>query len=213
MGKENIKDVFKHWIWKNARQYGEFGLPLIAKSEVVPKKLLPFNYVGSNKLTDEEKKETYIHFFIDDYQFERVWNNPKAYLARFKKFGGIIMPDFSVYQNFPKALQIYNVFKSRMLSFYYQENGIDVITNVTWSNLESLDWTLDGLPKNSVIALSSNGVLNKNVIDNFIEIYNEAIKRLEPTKILIVGRVPKEIQDDRIITFESHSQRMERKVI
>lgn len=209
MGKD-IKDVFKYWIFKDASQFGEFGLPLIRKSEVIPKGLLPFNYVRSSKMSDEEKKETYIHFFIDDYQFERVWNNPKSYLDSFKKFAGIIMPDFSVYTNFPKALQVYNVYKSRLLSFYFQQNGIDVIPNITWSDERSLDWVLDGLPINSVVALSSNGVLNKHVIDDFINIYNKVMIQLKPTKIIFVGRVPEKLKDNRIIEFESHSQRMER---
>lgn len=123
------------------------------------------------------------------------------------------MPDFSVYKNFPKALQIYNVFKSRVIAAYYTSKFMTVIPNVTWSDYDSLEWILDGLPKHSVIALSSNGVLNKNVLDDFINTFNEVVRRLEPTNIVFVGSVPKELKSDkRIIQFESHLQLMKKEI-
>lgn len=209
--KKDIKDVFKYWIFKDHKQYGEYGLPLIQKASNTPKELIPFNYASSTarKLSDEELKEKYIHFFIDDYQFERVWNNPKGYIDLFRKYGGIIMPDFSVYTNFPKALQVYNVFKSRTLAAYYQKLGIDVIPNITWSDEKSLEWISDGLPIGSVVAISSNGVLNKDVVDEFVRLFKIVMNQLEPTKILFVGRVPEKLNNDkRIVEFPSHLQIM-----
>jgi len=210
--KRDIKDVFKYWMFKDHRQYGEFGLPLIEKETVIPKEIIPFNYASSTarKLKEDELKMKFIHFFIDDYQFERVWNNPKAYIELFKKYGGIIMPDYSVYRNFPKAVQVYNVFKSRTLSAYYQRHGIPVIPNITWSDEESLEWILDGLPKGSVIATSSNGVLNSLVVDDFVRLFNIVIDRLEPTTIMFVGKKPKNLTDKRIKEYDSHLQTMRR---
>ena len=123
------------------------------------------------------------------------------------------MPDFSVYINFPIVLQAYSVFKSRVLAAYYSSRGITVIPNVTWSDKESLEWVLDGLPKNSVVALSSNGVLNANTVNDFVELFNKVMKRLEPKKIVFVGSIPTQLKDDkRIIQYDSHLQKMRKGV-
>lgn len=211
---KDIKDVFNYYVLKDLRFVGQFELPLISKVDSIPKNLISFNYVSSMlKKKDFNPEDYFVHFFIDDYQFERVWNSPDRYYEQLSKFKGIIMPDFSVYQNFPKALQIYNVFKSRVIAAYYASKGMTVIPNVTWSDYDSLEWILEGLPKHSVIALSSNGVLNKNVLDDFIYTFNEIVRRLEPTKIVFVGSVPKELKSDkRIIQFESHLQLMKKEI-
>lgn len=210
--KKDIKDIWKYWIFKDIKQHGEFDLPLIQKSNVVPDELVPFNYVNTLlKNPNLDLSKYYVHFFIDDYQFNRVWENPKRYVSMFQKFGGIIMPDFSVYTNFPKAVQIHNVWKSRLLAFYYQKMGIDVIPNITWSDEASLDWTLDGIPKNSVVAVSSNGCLNNLVVDEFIRLFNIVMEQLEPIKIVFLGKVPTNLKDDRIIHYPGHLQKMKAK--
>ena len=58
---------------------GDYDMPMLRKSRYKPKELLGFNYLLSDK---DDNKDKYIHFFIDDYQFERVWTNPYEYLDK-----------------------------------------------------------------------------------------------------------------------------------
>ena len=191
------KDIFNLEISQNLPLVGQFQFPMIKSSNTIPKNLIAFNYA----LSCENKSDYFVHFYIDDYQFERVWKKPKKYAIILSKFQGIIAPDFSTYTNMPKALQIYQIYKSRLLCSYWQSLGLDVIPNISWSDYDSLEWTLEGIPKNSVVALSTNGVLNKKTKDNFIKCYKKAIEILKPTIVIIVGEVPKEIQSDLIINF------------
>lgn len=203
---KNYKDVFNFFMLENAI-LTEHGLPVIRGTDYIPTNLIPFNYAMTSKYFRHG-----IHFYIDDYQFERVWNKPKTYTELLKKFDCVIAPDFSLYKNFPKPLQIYNLYRQRILTAYWQKQGITVIPNLTWSDIDSLNYALEGMPKHSVIALSTNGCLkNKQVKQEFLECFNKAIQYLMPIKILIIGRVPEELNSYKnIIKFNSYSNHFEK---
>ena len=79
---------------------GAFGLPLVAAFEgSVPQRL-----IGFNRALTSQDYDCGIHFFIDDYQFERVWNTPEKYLSLLRRFRCVIAPDFSLYVDLPPAL-------------------------------------------------------------------------------------------------------------
>lgn len=168
---------------------GEFGFPVILpNSSIMPEEVIPFNYLNSTK--DLSKK--FVHFFINDYQFQRVWNNPQQYLEKLKQCAGVIGTDFSCYFDTPKALQIYNVYRNRCLDRYFQVNGINVIPVASWGDASSFDWCFAGLPKYSTVAISSNGCLNKQAKKLFISGFEELLKRCEPELIICLGKFPGE---------------------
>ena len=45
-------------------------LPILKATHTVPKQLINFNDCISKK----PDKDTGVHFYIDDYRFERIWN-------------------------------------------------------------------------------------------------------------------------------------------
>ena len=61
-----------------------------------------------------------VHFFLDDYQFNRVWTNPDRYIPMLQKFKYVLTPDFSLYTDFPKPLRIYNHYRKHWLGAYWQ---------------------------------------------------------------------------------------------
>ncbi|MFQ6749707.1 MAG: DUF4417 domain-containing protein, partial [Clostridia bacterium] len=65
-------------------------------------------------------KNSILHFYVDDYQFERCWANPNNYIDHLKKFKYVISPDFSLYADLPKAHQIWNCYRNRLLSAFWQ---------------------------------------------------------------------------------------------
>lgn len=201
----NIKDVFNFKLLKNIR-LAENEIPIISGTEYVPKKLVPFNYAKTYK-----NKKVGIHFYIDDYQFERIWNSPLKYTTLLKNFDCVIAPDFSLYANFPKPLRMFNLYKQRLLMAYWQNEGINVIPNLTWSSMDDLEECLKGFPKYSVIALSTNGcMMNKRTKTSFIKCFNKAVEILKPLKIIIVGLVPEGLERNKnIIQFNSYSKHFE----
>lgn len=198
------KDVFNLKLADRFEKTGDFDFPVIKQAKTIPKEIIPFNKALSNKNPGQK----YVHFYIDDYQFERLWNRPEYYAKVLSKYPGIIGPDYSTYTNMPKAQQIFQVYKSRLITAFFQSQGYEVIPNISWSDEESLKWSLQGIPKNSVVALSTNGVLNKKLKRNFINCYKKAMEMINPSEIIIVGEVPKEIYSSKIVQFDNHIKQL-----
>ena len=209
MKRNNIsfkRDTFKLELLKNLKLEGQYQFPIVKGTNKVLNKyeVIPFNMATGI----ENKQKYFVHFYIDDYQFDRIWNYPEKYLELLKQFKGCIAPDFSMYIDMPKSMQIYNCFKSRVLSAYWQANGILVIPNATWSDLKSFEYCFDSLPKNSTIAVSSVGCIkNPKALLKFCEGFLEMKKRLSPTHILFYGEVPESLKNDKqIIQIATHMQ-------
>ena len=124
------KDIFKFNLINQTRLTEAFKMPILKGTSHIPKELISFNYA----LTCKDRKNKGVHFYIDDYQFERIWNRPYKFLQMFKDFDCVIMPDFSMYKNMPLPMQIYNSFRSKLLASFYENNGIEVIPNLNWSD-------------------------------------------------------------------------------
>ncbi len=168
---------------------GQYEIPEIEPTQFENAEFIGFNYAKSAK--NPESKA--VHFFLDDYQFTRVWTDPDRYISMLQRFKYVLTPDFSLYTDFPKPLQIYNHYHKHWLGAYWQMHGINVIPTICWSNQESFEWCFDGEPTHSVVAISSVGTQNgAEKKQCFLDGYFEMIKRLEPTQIIFYGRVPDE---------------------
>ena len=170
---------------------GEFDIPEIEPIDidVTDTPMVGFNYAK----TEKESEKKIVHFFLDDYQFERVWNNPDIYLSVLQRFKAVVTPDFSTYLDFPKAVQIFNTYRRQWCGAYWQSYGIKVIPTVRW--IEGQDrWCFDGIPKNALICLSTiGGFRDKEVKKLWLEGYHRVLDALEPSHILFYGKLYPEI--------------------
>lgn len=168
---------------------GEYQVPAIKPTQYDGCRWIGFNYAARTY----KREGKGIHFFLDDYQFIRLWNEPDHYTAMLQEFDYVMSPDFSLYTDFPKALQIYNHYRKHWLAAYWQSIGVKVIPTIGWSDTESYEWCFDGEPRHSCIAISSVGcMMNRRSKELFIDGYNEMMRRLEPEQIIFYGNVPEE---------------------
>lgn len=168
---------------------GEYQIPEIEPTSYKGSEFIPFNYAKTCK----DKTGKGVHFFIDDYQFNRLWNAPDQYIDMLSEFGCVMSPDFSTYTDFPKAIQIYNHYRKHWVGAYLQMHGIDVIPTISWSTEDSFEWCFDGEPKGSCVAVSSIGCMNSRQRKQlFLDGYMEMIERLNPETIIFYGQVPEE---------------------
>ena len=163
---------------------GDFWqMPVIQNDGYTPERLIGFNYAKNSK-----DKKAGIHFFIDDYQFERLWNTPEKYIDTLKQYECILTPDFSLYTNMVMPLKIWNTYRSRQLGAYYQKKGLKVIPTVSWAEEETYCFCFEGIPEGSIIAVSTVGVLkDKKARALWEDGMTEAINRINPSKILLYG--------------------------
>ena len=175
-------------------------MPIIENDGYVPKDLTGFNYAKT-----KEDKNTGIHFFVDDYQFERVWNNPEKYVGILADYDCILSPDFSLYMDMPMPMKIWNVYRSRQVGAYYQSRGLKVIPTISWAEKETFEFCFLGIPKGSIVAISTIGVKqNEEALKIWEEGVTEMLKRIEPSTILIYGgKLDYDFGDTEVLYFEN----------
>lgn len=180
-------DVFNSFLVSLAVYAGLFEFPIIQGIQDIPNRLISFSKAISSKDYNQ-----WVHFYEDDFLFERIWRNPKKYLPILSRYEGVILPDFSIYRDMPFVMQIWNIYRSRAIGHWLQVNGIKVIPNIRYADKRTYRICCDGISKHSVIAVGSHGTI-KCAIDRayFVEGLDQIVNRLEPTAIIVYGAAPK----------------------
>lgn len=163
---------------------GFYQMPILEPCKYIPKHLIGFNYLQSK----EPEKDTGIHFYLDDYQFERVWTNPLQYLDKLAQWDCVLTPDFSLYLNMPMAMKIWNTYRSRLIGQLLQDMGVNVIPTLSWAEKETFNFCFDGIKPGGTVSVSTIGVKrNKEAKELFVAGLTEAIKRIKPSCIVVYG--------------------------
>ena len=178
---------------------GFYGIPVMQPTETTGEKFLRF--MDYNLI--EDHSEHIAHFYYDDYKFISAWREPDKYLSKLREFKAVVSPNFSLYTDFPRALQILSCYRRQWCGAYWQLQGIDVIPNVVWGDKESYQYCFDGIPEESVVSVSSVGVKldkewNGEQAEMFRDGYMEMMKRLKPIKILYYGDMIDGLEGDII---------------
>lgn len=158
-------------------------MPIIKNNKFIPKDLIGFNYAKSS-----ENKDAGIHFYVDDYQFERIWSYPEKYVDILLEYDCILSPDFSLYLDMPMPMKIWNTYRSRQIGAYYQSKGLIVIPTISWAEKETFEFCFKGIPKGSIVSVSTIGVKrDEYALSIWKEGMDEMIKQIEPSDILVYG--------------------------
>lgn len=166
-----------------SRCAGFYEMPIIRKSTFIPSDLIGFNYALNSK-----NKRAGIHCFVDDYQFERLWNNPDAYIETIAGYECFLSPDFSLYLDMPMATKVWNIYRSRLIGQYYQDHGLEVIPTVSWAEPETFAFCFDGIEVGATVAVSTIGVKRNEYAQKLWQQgMDEMIKTIKPSNILLYG--------------------------
>ena len=158
-------------------------MPVIQNDNFIPDDIIGFNYAKSSK-----EHNVGIHFYLDDYQFERLWNKPEDYIDILKQYECIFSPDFSLYLDMPMPMKIWNVYRSRQIGQYWQKEGIKVIPTIQWAEKETFEFAFKGIPKGSIVSISTIGVKrNKEALKIWRDGVSAMIEEIEPKTILVYG--------------------------
>ena len=158
-------------------------MPTIRNDNFIPEDLIGFNYAKSSK-----NKNCGIHFYVDDYQFERVWNYPEKYVDVLMEYDCILSPDFSLYMDMPMPMKIWNIYRSRQIGAYFQSQGIKVIPTISWAEKETFEFCFLGIPQGSIVSVSTIGVKeNADALEIWKAGMQEMIRRINPKTIIVYG--------------------------
>ena len=166
---------------------GVDGFPRIPKASAKPEELQGFNFAKSTP--SERKRGKGCHFFIDDYQFERVWTSPARYVDCLRGYDCVLTPDFSLYMDMPAPMMAWNRYRSQALGAYWESQGLKVVPTLSWAQPSSYRFCFKGIPKHSTVATSTVGVArDKDAQKVWHDGMREAMRRLEPSRVLLYGK-------------------------
>lgn len=184
-------------------------VPIIEQYDVteLPTEILAFHEAMRSTQTNFD---AIVHFYEDDRLFMRLFRNPDKYIPKLKQYKYVISPDMSQYIEMPYFSRYANNCHNKAMAQYLQRHGVNIIANVTWSLPDSYDYCFEGIPENTVIAIGSNGV-NAHSDSKYLWYrgYEEAIRRLNPTRIIRYGqKMPDEREDISIYFDNTYLRRM-----
>lgn len=169
---------------EGAEYAGPLDMPVLAGVQAQPNRLVPFSDAMSASWGDFD---CWVHFFEDDRNIERFWNNPRAYIGKLRKFRGAIGLDYSVCWDFPVAEKYHNHFRNSACTYWLQREGIPVIPQARCEGDDG-DEVLAGFPKHSTIAIGARSMV-RNLKDR--EVLRRSVQyivdELKPSNVVWYG--------------------------
>lgn len=170
---------------------GQYGMPLIKKQSIDLDKIELWNFTKT-KRNDEENKHKTIHFFTYDWNFESVYQKPEIAMEKLDQYYALLTPEFSLYWDMPKALQVNSTFKNRWCGAYWQSQGKIVIPTICCAGEESWEFCFDGIEQGSVVAVST--YRRERYKEDFMKSYDKMLEVLNPAAIFCYGEVFSEMR-------------------
>ena len=116
----------------------------------------------------------------------KVIYNPMAYIERFEVAGAVMSPDYSLLVGMPKPMQMWQVYRNRLVGHIWETKGINVVPTIGWSDSDSFEYCFEGVEKESIITVSNIGCRNDDNKSYFDAGFNAMIKAINPKKIVFM---------------------------
>ncbi len=162
---------------------GKEDMPLVeAYNGPLPETLISF--------AERNKKlfSSGIHCFLYDYKIEPTWHIPSLSVACLQQYACVIAPDYSLFVDQPRAINVWNVYRNRWVTSYWQSQHIKVIPSASWGNVNSFEYCFDGLPENSTISIGHVAVGKDKDSRLLYQMGVEAlIGSKHPTRLVVYG--------------------------
>lgn len=125
------------------------------------------------------------HTFVDDWRQECIWRDPV--LKRDRVTGCICTaPDFSVFWGDPLPFITWQVWRSRVVSWVWDQSGAKVIPVVQFGDENSFSVCVKGIKKGSVLAV--RGPSRKDNMDRWFKGCSYWAEHIEPDLVIQFGR-------------------------
>ena len=165
---------------------GKWQIPLVRKQELNTSELSLVAYSDTRFNDNEENTKRGVHFFIDDYRFMGIYDNPEKSLAKLSQYAFLLTPDYSTYADMNLWRQIESVAHSRWVGAYWQSKGLIVIPTISWSDARSYSFCFEGVEQNAIVAIGMIGCKSNRIA--FMRGYNAMLKKLSPKCIICFGK-------------------------
>jgi len=98
---------------------------------IFPSDNLPIPFVPYGWQSRDSKNPGTYHFYVDDYRFEAIWDNPNKVID--SSCLAIVEPNLSLFNETPISYGLHLIYKKRWIARYWQQYGINVIIDLNVS--------------------------------------------------------------------------------
>ena len=106
----------------------------------------------------------------------------------------------------PLATQIWNHYRKHWCAAFWQLHGVTVIPTIRAStDSRSLEWYLDGEPRESVVAIST--MWASEYPKEMREEYERMIDALNPSHIIVYGSIQDYMDKDKVTCVKTFTER------
>jgi ParB-like chromosome segregation protein Spo0J len=132
--------------------------------------------------------------FTYDVKFQALYEDPEFQFARLLQAGlrQSIVPDFSMWGDEPRFLQMQAVYRAAWVGRFMQEIGIKVMPRLMWGDPSDWKWCFDGIPIGApCIAACFQAADPKDYESPYVaEQLRNAIRVLKPQALLVYSGNP-----------------------
>lgn len=184
---------------------GQWGFPLIKKQDLdlTQVELISYSDISKN---DDANLNKGVHFFIDDYRFEVLYNHPEKVLGKLRKYRFVLTPDYSLYSDMDPWRQIESIGKSRWVGAYWQKNGLTVVPTISWGQPSTFRFCFDSVEKNSAVAVGMIGCKHEKI--SFLKGYQAMLEIIQPSAIICFGKPFAEMEGNIIVVDYAASRKV-----
>lgn len=125
------------------------------------------------------------HMFVDDWRIQHVWRKPGEGLAKAILAGTVTAPDFTIDDHYPLPLVQYQVWRSRIITAYWQAHDVVVVPVLQWGQPVTWDICASGIEKGSVVAVRGP---QRGTDRAWLRGMFFMLDRIQPLQILHFGR-------------------------
>jgi hypothetical protein len=153
----------------------------------------PQFYVFGEGGFDERVTGRILTFYTEDWRFERIWAESIETLKKIVPLApaAFTAPDFSLYGDDPLVAQMWNIYRSRWISVYWQKAGLRLVPSLaTSTNPDCYEFAYAGLPKRPSLMsmqLRQGGIKSKQQHTATHTEIAQLIERVQPERLVIYG--------------------------
>lgn len=164
------------------------GIPYLRREvslETIDRNKVSFAMFSNIKSTNNKENKILLNFQYDKV-ITTIYNDIFNFARKAFDFLSVATPDYSAYTNMEPCKIEENVIHSLWVGAWLQHLGVKIIPTITRADERTYDICFNYIEKGSIVAISTVGV-SKN-LNNFLKGFNEMIKRINPSLIIVRGK-------------------------
>lgn len=183
----------------------DYEMPIVKPTNIeIPTDIRSFHRVKRNM----RKRDFIPHFYTDDNRIRRYMKNRYKTEEMLRNFNASISLDFSMTQEMSMSEKMYASFCNKLWAAWLQNLGHQVIPNVSFPYEVDEDFWIVGWPQNSLIAVSSVGVIRHGNPKVWLRGMERIRAVLKPTHILRYGSKIQGENEENCTYFDNDNNRL-----